>query len=359
MSRTYGKWNPVKTLTEGGQAQILLVEDKTDPAGPRAALKAWKNRARIDRFAREVDVTSNLDHPHIIRLIDRNLDIAHPYLVMEYCKRGNFEEAGVRSLPLVERLRLLAKVAGAVGFAHEKGIVHRDLKPQNLLVRDNGEPVVTDFGICFTQDESARLTVPDEQVGARFYMAPELEGGGPGTSVTAAADVYSLGKVLYWLATGRHLPREKHREATDGWDVSGKPGMPWVYEILDKCLGQDPTERLANGKELSEHLMRAAVLIEKGAHFLDLGVEQECDFCREGRYLFLEAGETVQQRSDTVRSFGFNAVGSITGELGLRVLVCDECGHVRLFRPDLRRGNPRPNWLVPGSSRWKSRAQKA
>ena len=156
--------------------------------------------------------------------------------------------------------------------AHGAKIVHRDIKPSNLLVRGDGSIAVGDFGLCLHLGAEDRFTLTEEAVGARNYMAPELEDGRR-DDVTVAADVYSLGKILYFLFAGRSFSREKHREP--GYDLThpaeGQPesGIQFVYEILDKSVVERPNSRFENASALN-----AAV---------DAGNPQNCSECAHPR----------------------------------------------------------------------------
>jgi serine/threonine-protein kinase len=152
------------------------------------------------RFAREGAIAPKLDHPGIVRVLDRGEHERRPYLVMELV-RGRTLEAVCADEPLeVERaVRLVREVALAIQHAHEQGILHRDLKPQNVLVDAEGRARVLDFGLArFIRDQGPRLTTTGAMIGTPLYLAPE-QAFGEGDE---RSDVYSLGALLYFALTG-------------------------------------------------------------------------------------------------------------------------------------------------------------
>lgn len=119
-------------------------------------------------------------------------------------------------------------IANAVNHAHSQRVVHRDLKPANIFLQTpTFRPLVGDFGLCYVQDDGddERQTDLEEAVGPRFFMAPELEDGRADV-IAPSADVYSLGKLLYWMLTGRIFSREKLRD--DRWNLTKV--VPHLYE---------------------------------------------------------------------------------------------------------------------------------
>ena len=184
-------------------------------------LKRLKNPNRLSRFSREVSAISGLTHPNIVTLIDHNLETDHPYLVTEYCRGGSLDNAQPywQESP-VKALKVFGQVCSAVAHAHQHNVIHRDIKPANVFLRSpTGPAVLGDFGLCLLEEEIDRFTQTTEAVGPRLFMAPELEDGRL-EGVPKESDVYSLGKLLYWLMSkGRMFSREKHRELS--WDLKG------------------------------------------------------------------------------------------------------------------------------------------
>src|SRR5207247_2967783 len=157
-----------------------------------------------ERFRREAEAVASLDHPNILPIYEvSESEDGLPFFSMKFATSGSLHDA---ALPLRKEPRkcaqLMAKVARAVEYAHGRGILHRDLKPGNILLDDHDEPLVSDFGLAKWLNANTDLTKSLTTFGTAGYIAPEqAEGGAAGLG--AAADVYSLGAILFELLAGR------------------------------------------------------------------------------------------------------------------------------------------------------------
>lgn len=343
------RWNWVRDLPEGGQGHIFVVK-RADGADDREyVLKRLKNPKRIDRFEREVDACKRLEHPNILRIIDQGADQkGRPYMVTEYCQRGSLaDNPPPVGTPVLNVLETFRQMCAAVAYAHAHNVVHRDIKPENILLREDKTAVLGDFGICFIDDEGTRVTMTDEVAGSRFYCAPELRDGRlkEGVPVTAA-DVYSLGKVLYWMLSGGHIfDREEHRtdEYRLGKHDPSDPAWELVNELLDSTILLDWTKRIIDGATLWQKVHGLISVVRAGGHAITLSVPHRCMFCAQGAYKVhfdgtrLLPGEPnahiaeIARRSGVVGGLGFN----MTSTSVWIILICEKCGHVLTFRPDL------------------------
>ena len=218
-----------------------------------------------ERFVREAQVAARLSHPNIVQVFDAGEEDGRPFIVMEYVpgltlgevleSRGKLEPARTVDIAL--------QVCGALELAHSSGLVHRDIKPQNLLLRDDGTVKIADFGIAWAA-EATKLTQIGSVLGTAAYLAPEQATGEP---VTAAADIYSLGVVLYELLTGRTpysfqslaelVVKQREQPITAVREI--EPGVPTALEaVVMRCLARNPDYRPASAAELAHELAAAS-----------------------------------------------------------------------------------------------------
>ena len=215
-----------------------------------------------DRFLREIKLTAQLSHPHILPLLDSGEADGLIFYVMPFVDgeslRHQLERDG--KLPLDEALRITREVADGLESAHRRGVIHRDVKPENILIEE-GHAVVADFGIARAVAESAdeKLTVTGMAIGTPDYMSPEQMMGGRGATIDARTDVFALGCVLYELLTGKPPNRLTAERA---------PLPASVAAPLNRALSLDPEKRFASVAEFAAALPRPSV--ERAAGFRSL-----------------------------------------------------------------------------------------
>lgn len=330
----YGnRWETVESLGEGGQAHTFIVKDVKGGGDTRYALKRLKNPDRIQRFKREVEAVQKLVHENIVQLVDFDLEADRPYLVTEYCAGGSLSGAEPfwRDSPVIA-LEIFQQICEAVAYAHRNGVIHRDLKHDNIFLRTRSGPaVVGDFGICYLEEDGTRITLTEEAVGPRLFIAPELEDGRL-DQVSAKSDVYSLGKLLYWLICGNVFSREKHRELN--WDLKGQNPdsiLGWnniylehVNRLLDLMIAAEPETRVGVDAILIL-CKRVTRLVEKEYNPVSNNIRQLCTYCGQGYYVLRAKSNTA------LRAFGFQPAGAHDW----RIFTCNACGHVQAFRVDM------------------------
>jgi serine/threonine protein kinase len=199
-----GRYRLEDVLGRGGMATVYLAHD--DELERPVAVKVLADHLADDpsfrrRFMREARLAAQLSHPNVVQMFDSGEDDGSPYIVMEYVPgRALAEElAGEGRLTIERTVDLGVQACAGLEAAHATGLVHRDIKPGNLLLREDGTLKIADFGIARAA-ESTHLTQLGSILGTAAYLSPEQA---LGEEVTAAADIYSLGCVLYECLAGR------------------------------------------------------------------------------------------------------------------------------------------------------------
>jgi serine/threonine-protein kinase len=206
-----GRYRVLDCLGSGGMGVVYRVEHLR--LGKIAAMKVLspdtaRNREMVQRFRREAQAVSRLNHPNIVQTFDFGQWDGALYLIMEHVKGENLQVVLLRegALPFPRAARLFAQVCSALTEAHDAGVIHRDLKPENLMVvrrRDGTEHVkVLDFGLAKLREREeagAAISADSQVLGTPYYMAPEQVRG---EALDPRADIYSLGATLYRVLTG-------------------------------------------------------------------------------------------------------------------------------------------------------------
>lgn len=198
------EYKVIRTIGSGNMGIVMLVEkDKRKFAmkvlrrdGSEAAFEG-----RVKRFLREAKILSKIESPHVVKIYDygymKNKDV--PYYIMEYIRgKGLIQLVKDNSLTLQQKLHIISQVASALEIVHRHGILHRDIKPSNVLVEENYNAKLMDFGVARVEDSS--LTMHDEVLGSPAYMAPECFDRR--RRIDNRTDIFSLGILSYELLTG-------------------------------------------------------------------------------------------------------------------------------------------------------------
>jgi len=270
-----------KELGVGGMSTVNLATQTS--FGRKVALKVMSpalatNPVIAARFVREAQIVSGLSHPHIIPIYDVGSQGQYHYMTMDYLTGGDLAQWIKRGLELEEILQITENIAGALQYAHGKGYVHRDIKPNNILFREDGSPVLTDFGISRLLNANDQLTQSGSIVGTPRYMSPEAL---QGKTIDGRCDLYSLGVMFYEM-----LMKEPPYEAEDYMAIGLKhitdpvPVLPKRFEkfqpLLEKAMAKKPEDRFQSGLELIKAIRAlrsgAAVIFPKP---IDIDGDQE------------------------------------------------------------------------------------
>jgi len=255
-----------RELGQGGMATVFLAEDARHHR--KVAIKVLHPELSAvlgpERFLKEIELTANLQHPHILPLFDSGVADGLLYYVMPYVEgetlRGRLERE--RQLPVPDAIRIATDVADALDYAHRHNVIHRDIKPENILLLE-GKPVVADFGIALAVEQAAgtRMTQTGMSLGTPQYMAPEQAMGDK--SVDRRVDIYALGAVTFEMLAGEppfvgptaqaivaRVITERPRSLTAIRDTVSPQVDAAVYAALQKL----PADRPASAREFARAL---------------------------------------------------------------------------------------------------------
>ena len=261
------RYEIIKSIGEGGMANVYLARDTI--LDRNVAIKVLRGDLASDekfvrRFQREALSASSLSHPNIVEIYDVGEDDGDYYIVMEYVEGKNLKQLLKKreKLTTAEVVDIMLQITSAMGVAHDSLIVHRDLKPQNILIKDDGEIKITDFGIAMALN-ATQLTQTNSAMGSVHYFPPE-QANGKGSSLKS--DVYSLGIMMYELLTGV-LPFRgdnaveialKHLKEPIPSIRAELPELPASIEnIIIRATAKNPKNRYANANEMHDDLLTA------------------------------------------------------------------------------------------------------
>jgi serine/threonine protein kinase len=266
------RYEIVGLLAAGGMGEVYRA--RRTLLGDEVALKVIKTEGadpvvRRERFMRESRACAQLRHPHIVSILDFNIDAeGRPFLVMEYLNGPSLAQELVESgsMDLARVMRVVQPIASALQLAHDRGTLHRDLKPANIVSHrfESGEIIhkIVDFGLATlkTPDDETRITAANQFLGTVVYASPEQLRG---ESLDPRSDIYSLGVVVFELLTGR-LPfraetslgiATQHLTQRPPVPSHVMPGLPgWVDSIVLKALAKKPSERWQSVREFAAAL---------------------------------------------------------------------------------------------------------
>jgi hypothetical protein len=266
--RVVGNYTIESILGKGGMGWVFKAHDNR--LNRTVALKMLLGSPALDeriaqRFAVESQALARLEHPNIVPVYEASEWEGVPYFAMKYVRGGTLAENAERLRgDLHSAVRVMAKVAHAVGYLHGQSVSHRDLKPANILLGEEDEPLVADFGLAKFHDADSDMTVTGCLLGTRYYMSPE-QTRGETANLSPACDTWSVGVILYELIRGK-LPFDsedydslfqKIRESDPPplTTATGEP-LPELDAVIRHCLAKDPTKRYPSATALAEDLER-------------------------------------------------------------------------------------------------------
>jgi eukaryotic-like serine/threonine-protein kinase len=281
------RYEVLRALGSGGMADVYLANDQL--LGRQVALKMLSSRYAhdaqfVERFRREASSAAGLNHPNIVQIYDRGEAEGTYYIAMEYLEGRSLKEIILKYAPLSPDLlvSVSVQILEALRFAHRRDVIHRDIKPQNIIIDGDGRVKVTDFGIA-RAGSAATMTEAGSILGTAHYLSPEQAQGQP---VEAASDLYSLGVVMYEMATGK-LPFDGDNPVGIAMQhVHERPVAPRTLNseipenlegVILRALGKQPTERYLTAQAMLADLRRVqdgepvsapAAFVEEATHVM-------------------------------------------------------------------------------------------
>ena len=266
--RYFGDYEIIREIARGGMGVVFRARQVSlnRPVALKMILAGQlADDTDVKRFHTEAEAAANLDHPGIVPIFEVGEHEGQHYFSMGFVEGQSLSQRLAEGpLPPREAAELIRRVSEAIEYAHQHGVIHRDLKPANILIDQNGNPRVTDFGLAKKLKEDSGLTGSGQIMGTPSYMPPEQAGGKRG-DVGPAADVYALGATLYALVTGRPPFQAATAMDTVLQVISEEPVPPRrlnlavepdIETICLKCLEKEPTKRYASAAALAEELAR-------------------------------------------------------------------------------------------------------
>ncbi len=256
-----GRYRLVERIGSGGMADVWRANDSE--LGRDVAIKVLhENFSRdaefVERFRREASSAASLQHPNVVAVYDRGDYEDTYYIAMELVEGSSLRDLINRGLEPGEAVEVTRQVLTAASFAHGRGIVHRDLKPMNVLIDRHGRIRVTDFGIA--RAGNSEITQTGSVMGTAQYLSPEQA---QGMEVTPAADIYSIGVMLFEMLTGRvpfdgenavAIAMKQVAEAPPAPSSINPAVSPALDAVVLKALAKEPANRFASAVEMSAAL---------------------------------------------------------------------------------------------------------
>lgn len=261
----FGEYELIEEVARGGMGVIYRARHRK--LNRIAAIKMilsgrFSSEEELQRFHIEAEAAAKLDHPGIVPVYEIGEVDGQAFFAMKFIEGGSLaDQIGRFQAQPEEAVRLLAKVVRAVHHAHQRGVLHRDLKPANILVDENGEPLITDLGLAKNTAGGSNLTNTGAVLGTPSYMPPEQASGN--AAITMAADIYSLGAIMYELLTGQPPYKAESAIETVMQVLDGPPELPHrrnpavdrdLEMICMKCLQTQPDDRYSSALALAADL---------------------------------------------------------------------------------------------------------
>jgi serine/threonine protein kinase len=263
--RYLGNYRLLRLLGRGGQALVYLGEHRyLKRFAAIKVLRTLLDEQKEQQFSTEARLLANLSHPHIVRVLEFGIEQGTPFLVMDYAPQGSLLTLFPRGsrLTLTQVVDYTTQIASALHYAHQRHIIHRDIKPENLLLNEQQQIMISDFGLALLAPPSDELISTQGMEGTLPYMAPEQLRGKPGY----ASDQYALGVVAYEWLCGRRpftgsLPEVIYQHCSvppPGLSEKNPAVSEAIEAVILKALSKDPAQRYPDIQAFAQALAEAS-----------------------------------------------------------------------------------------------------
>lgn len=262
-TRQVGHFKLIRMLGVGAFGAVWLADDET--LGRQVALKLQISPEQdVDALLHEAHTAAGLNHPNIVSIYEVGREAGRIFVASQYLEGLTLQNLLSKGKPpLKQTCELIAAIARALDYAHERGVVHRDIKPANIILDANGQPCVADFGLAKRLSGNRTISFEGQVLGTARYMSPE-QAAGQTQATDHRSDIYSVGVTLFQMLTG-HLPFRGNVQAVLHQKMfedapsprTLAPALPRDLEtICLKCLERDPARRYQTAEELADELDR-------------------------------------------------------------------------------------------------------